>query len=296
MRRRTTEGLASGVLDKVDFSRIRNLASDLLARLRHWAAPALRRSRRVFRFVGYALTAIAAVIAFLAGVNVPQDFWSKAHPWTLVVAAIWVGYVAISESIRRARIETGAQMELRIIAICKTTLVDVARIATVDITQLTVRAYLIRRPPYLLWERVLKCIGSISLRIIPPERSNVVWSRGTGIMGLCWENAEVQHHLRFLAGDTNDIANAAKTLSASDWADLSPLQRGGLSQAQAATLGHYGAILVYPMVDSRGAFRGCIVVEGPSDKLADLCAGEVLDYLEQQQQRIWLTLVAGDRQ
>jgi len=276
-------------------SHARDVASHFLGRVRRWLGPVLNRSRWWFRIGGYLLTAIAAVVAFLAGVNVPQDFWAKDHPWTLIVAAAWVGFVAISESLRRERIETGARVELRIVAICKTTLVDVARLANIELTQLTVRVYVVRRSPYLLWDRVFKCVGSITLRIIPPQRSNVVWTRGTGIMGLCWENAELRGELKYLAGDTAGIAKAAQTMSETEWSGLSPLQRGGLNQAQAASLGHYGAILVYPMTDSDPKFRGCVVVEAPSAKLSELHREDVLDYLEQQQNRIWLTLVAGDR-
>ncbi len=53
--------------------------------------PIARCLRRPARWATYFATAGAAVVAFLAGVNEPADFWTKKYAWSLVLAAVWIG-------------------------------------------------------------------------------------------------------------------------------------------------------------------------------------------------------------
>jgi hypothetical protein len=105
-------------------------------------------------------------------------------------------------------------------------------------------------------------------------------------MGLCWERGE-QGRLELLAADTAEIAAAAQQRSADEWAELSRLEQGGLTQEQARAHSYYGTVVAYPIYDNSRKFRGCIVVEGPAGKRPELTTEDVKDYLEVQQQLAW---------
>ena len=245
----------------------------------------LRPIRHRLGLVGFLLTAAAGVVAFLASVNYPRDFWSQ-RSWVFGPVAGWLFLVAVATPIRQQRLNTNARTELELITVCKTTLVGVAKLAGLAVTELTVRMYFVRRPPSLFGLRVLRCAASLTLQVRPPQRSNILWTRGTGIMGLCWEKGE-HGRLELLAADTAEIAAAARQLTANEWAQLSRLEQGGLTQQQARAHDYYGTVVAYPIYDNSRKFRGCLVVEGAAGKRPELTTDDVKDYLEVQQQLAW---------
>jgi hypothetical protein len=235
------------------------------------------------------------VVVLLTGVNVPAGFWTTEHPWILVLVAVWVGGSVFVGAARREGLEAGARVELRVMDVIKTTLVGVAPLAHLELTQLTVRVFVVRRRwRDLLGTPVLRCAASLTLRLQPPLRSNVRWTRGKGVVGLCWDDAE-QGRGGLLGLDTQELAGIAATAAEAEWAQLTPKERAGLSQAEARRLGHYGVVIAYPIYDSEQRFRGCLVVEGPPGTLQQLTGDDIADYLYQQQRLVWGTLVGGAR-
>jgi hypothetical protein len=231
----------------------------------------------------------------LTGVNVPPGFWTTEHPWILVVVAVWVGGSVLVGAVRRERLDSGARAELRVMDVIKTVLVDVAQLANLGLTDITVRVFVVRhRWIELLGTPVLRCVASLTLRIQPPQRSNITWTRGKGVVGLCWDDAE-RGQVGLLGLDTAALAAIAASLSEAQWAGLTIKQQAGLTQAEARRLGYYGVVVAYPICDSDQRFRGCLVVEGPAGTLMQLTGNNVADYLYRQQRLVWSTLVGGER-
>lgn len=131
----------------------------------------------------------------------------------LVLAAVWIGASTLAGLTNHQRLETTARGELRLIPVVNATLVQVAGLAALRITHVTVRVYVVKRPLALLGVRVLKCAASVTLQTRPPQRSHVLWTRGTGIVGICWDKAE-RERAELVAADTHEIGEAARRLSA----------------------------------------------------------------------------------
>lgn len=79
----------------------------------------LRWIRQHARYAGWLVSAAAAVVVLLTGVNVPAGFWTTENPWILVLVALWVGGSVFVGAARREGLEAGARVELRVMDVIR---------------------------------------------------------------------------------------------------------------------------------------------------------------------------------
>jgi len=99
-----------------------------------------------------------------------------------------------------------------------------------------------------------------------PAPSNITWTKGKGIIGLCWEReAEVHKDLRGACA-----RYPQGNITASRFAEITEDLRQGMSLEELQKMiGKYGEVLAVPMKDRNGSFIGCIAVDIPIDDCGD---------------------------
>lgn len=93
-----------------------------------------------------------------------------------------------------------------------------------------------------------------------PTRSDIVWTRGKGVIGICWETQdEVDRDLRPAC---RRFPNGACTEKR--WKSVGADLRMGMSLDEFRTMiGKYGEVLAVPIKSANGTFLGCVAVDIP---------------------------------
>jgi hypothetical protein len=141
---------------------------------------------------------------------------------------------------------------------------ETLRIALVQIIDLTgldwkaigLNAFMIERRGRWRSELHLRRIGRerISIHPLPSE---VVWTRGKGVIGRCWDlNSDV-------AVDLAKHFAPYQGLTEAEWDALPPDERFGLSYLEFRRTDHLGPVVATPIQKSDGTIVGVVSVDGP---------------------------------
>lgn len=89
--------------------------------------------------------------------------------------------------------------------------------------------------------------------------SSIVWTRGKGVIGECWETGEDVG--RNFARDYALLDGCTRPT----WDALSADFRQGLSYEEFLKTKGHGAVVAVPILNERGRFRGCVSIDAPGD-------------------------------
>ncbi|SDN51375.1 hypothetical protein SAMN05660199_00170 [Klenkia soli] len=93
-----------------------------------------------------------------------------------------------------------------------------------------------------------------------PTPSDITWTRGKGVIGLCWEGQDELH--KDLRPACKKYPNGACTETR--WQSVSPDLRMGMSLEEfRMMIGKYGEVLAMPIKSAKGTFLGCVAVDVP---------------------------------
>ncbi|HEX7125672.1 MAG TPA: hypothetical protein VF406_07810 [Thermodesulfobacteriota bacterium] len=128
--------------------------------------------------------------------------------------------------------------------------------------ELSVNAFLVRRPLRRPWEPILYRIARESVAIHTP--SHIRWTRGKGVIGKCWERRQ-EYGL-----DLEKVHGKLRYCTKEQWRALAPDERIGLSYEEFQKVKHYGAVGAVPILDAKGKFIGCVSVDAPGETFGAL--------------------------
>jgi hypothetical protein len=151
-------------------------------------------------------------------------------------------------------------------------LVQVVQASNLDWTAIGINAFLVRRRYRWVGARVLDRVGRERIRSTPAP-SRVLWSRGKGVIGRCWESGQD------LGFDLREHFAEISDLTADQWADLPHEQRLGLSHDEYLRTRQHGLVVATPVLDRSGKVIGVISADAPSgarDRLWNEQVREVL--------------------
>lgn len=110
-----------------------------------------------------------------------------------------------------------------------------------------------------------------------PVASRVNWKPGKGVIGACVTRGEV------VAYDVGQMYDNLGELSAEEWNQLPADVRLGLGYAEYRDVrDKYDVVVASPVIDDLGVrsqVRGCVALDGPTGRLAELTTDEVLSLL-----------------
>lgn len=214
-----------------------------------------------------AVRSIAAVLAAggTAGTAAQQaGKWSGSPSWVLWSCIAVPGAVAITEQVRLIRAERkaipSAKRQEAVERALVGALLEISDVTDYNKWGIGVTAWVVRR--HGLWRTPrLERLARRRFTDRPPP-SKITWTKGKGIIGLCWElEAEVHRDLRKACEKYPDGNITPERFDATG-GDL----RQGMSLEEFRTMiGRYGEVLAVPMKDKNGVFLGCVAVDVPID-------------------------------
>lgn len=162
-------------------------------------------------------------------------------------------------------------------------LVNVVDASQVDWTSIGVNALLVRRRYRWFGQESLHRVGRERIRSTP-RHSNVVWTRGKGVIGRCWERGQ-DYGL-----DLRAIYAEAAGLTDYEWSNLPPGQPGigeeewaqlpsektfGLSYHDFLRTRHHRVVVATPILDRADRVIGVVSVDSRDAGLDQLFTDEV---------------------
>jgi hypothetical protein len=223
------------------------------------------------------LAATAAVILALNGADVVSS------PTRTVVAAIVVSTTLAAITTiggawaewRRRRL--GARRDLAEFQLEATAWAIVDQVGNaLDYRDLGIAVYGLRRvwwwPPSQRLMRLYRVRASRR-----PATSNIVWRPGKGVIGACVERQDV------VAVDLKQMYDDLGFRTEDEWATVPADMRLGLSYGDYLDVrDKYAVVVASPLIDDSGGrarVRGCVALDGPEGRFADLTTDEVLGLL-----------------
>jgi hypothetical protein len=219
------------------------------------------------------LGASAAVLIGLARIRWPSElFWRDKEPW-VVYAILFSGVVPLAQSgiaeLGEKKRRTELEREDTVRSLLVPSLVYVVRHCNAPWDLTGLQAFLVTG---FLWRK--RQVRIAKLRLASSPESGVVWKKGKGVIGRCWETrASLIENL-----DEAPFSNLA-TVSRENWSTVLPETCYGLTHADYQALGaKYGTVAVVPIMSSRGKYIGCVTLDmPPGERLND--AGKALESL-----------------
>jgi hypothetical protein len=236
---------------------------------------------------GLLIAAATASVAY-ASVNPPTP--PSSQPWW-VYAAIVVLFVAaaLSPAIsawRNYRGSVTGNFVRQVEETLRVPFVQICKSSGQPAWEISAHAFVLRRRRWLPWQRELQQAGRLSLG--RPHGGDVHWTRGKGIIGLCWQQYEADHNNVTVMSDIAAHRRSAMSQPASVWDQLPSSDRLGLTHEEYAKVTADGVILACVIDDSSGGFRGCISLDAPAGTLAQMDKPEVWEAMKQAARSIWL--------
>jgi hypothetical protein len=204
------------------------------------------------------LNGVAVVVIGAARLDWPKGFWIGRTPWVvgavIVAGLVPIVQIVISERGEKAR-RVAIEREQRIEAFLVASLAYAVRHGGADWLNTGIQAFVVKgfwRPRH---------VRAAKVRLGPIPSSGIVWTKGKGIIGRCWETRSPQFedlHAQFAPYQTYDR---------SKWDALGPAERFGLTYDDFQRLGHkYGMVAAVPIVDRRERYIGCVTADTPHDQ------------------------------
>jgi hypothetical protein len=218
------------------------------------------------RVVIRTLPLVAASVASVSMGLYAADIWNLTRSQR-VAAVLVLAVVGLGESLRTAIGGFVRERQLREARWFSETLwallVQVVQASKLDWTDVGVNAFLVRRRYRWIGRKVLKRVGRERIRSLPPP-SSVVWTRGKGVIGACWE------HGIDVSLDLNAHFAGVEESTAEEWSQLSDEERLGLTYEEFQRTRHYGVVVATPVLDRAGRVIGVVSadsLDGPHDRL-----------------------------
>lgn len=204
-----------------------------------------------------ALNGIAVIAVGASRLDWPKGFWIGRTPWVLgalvvtgVVPIVLVVVSEYGEKARRLAIEREQKIETFLVA----SLVYAVRHAGADWLTTGIQTFVVKgfwKPRHV---RVAK------VRLGPIPSSGIVWTKGKGVIGKCWETRTEQYE------DLNARFAPYQAYDRAQWDALPATDRFGLTYDDFQRLGHkYGIVAAVPIVDRNERYIGCVTVDTPHD-------------------------------
>jgi hypothetical protein len=154
----------------------------------------------------------------------------------------------------------------------KGTLVQVVQASGLDWKDVGINAFLVRRRPRWFGTPLLERVGRERIRNTPPP-SNVVWTKGKGVIGRCWATATDQGvNLTALFGPADGLTEA-------EWLARSEEDRLGMTYADYQKTRYHGVVVATPILDRDAEVIGVVSADAPGDAFARLSNDEVREAL-----------------
>ncbi len=215
------------------------------------------------------LRTLPLVVASFASTSLAlheADIWNLTRK-ERVLAVLVLAAVGLTESL--GRVIGGVIRERRLrearwfSETLKALLVQVVQASQLDWTAVGVNAFVVRHRHGWIGRRVLRRVGRERIRSTPVP-SNVLWTRGKGVIGRCWAlGTDLGVDLRDHFADVEDS-------TADEWEELTEEQRLGLSYDDFQRTRQHGVVVATPLLDRRERVIGVISadsLEGPLERL-----------------------------
>lgn len=204
------------------------------------------------------LVAIATTIVLLRGGGVPSGAYWLDSELLFVAAALTLGLSAFAQVVGAYQRERGVAFDAEVLDVLKAAQIRLLETTGLDWRDVGLHAFMVRRRWPRLWQPVLVRVGRWRLRSTPPV-TGIRWTKGKGVIGLCWATAQDAG-----ANLAEDWGDPAGEMTQTQWRELPPERRYGLSYQEYLRVHSYGAIVASPLIVDE-AFRGCVSVDAPGD-------------------------------
>ena len=225
----------------------------------------------------------AVAVAALAGANQPQGFWLRhAFAFYAAVAAIGLSGVIhpLAEAVRDRVVQRALARRYRVETMLRAAFVRIVDQGTIDFRQLGVGAYLVGREHWYSLRQVMVPVGRVRLTATPAFAA-VRWTRGKGVIGVCWQRG------MFAAADLTGLGAFALDALPAEWSALDAQARLGLTLQEARRTSMYKVVAAMPIVVD-GRVQGCVAADGPQGTFAALTSERVKVLLAETAQAVWL--------
>jgi hypothetical protein len=90
-----------------------------------------------------------------------------------------------------------------------------------------------------------------------PQPSHIPWTRGKGVVGLCWETQQI------ITTDTAQMYRDLRQCSKTEWKQLDPGVHLNLRYKEFRRIaGKYAGVVVVPIIDPRTErYKGCVALD-----------------------------------
>lgn len=197
----------------------------------------------------------AGIVVVLAESQTPAGFWGPRDDWVLAARLVLV-FVATLEPARAFTaylVERHARQRAELVEeVLHANLVVLDQMTSAQLKWHDIGIH-VWEVPGMLQRRHLRKVARVRIKREGRGGSRVRWTKGKGAIGYCWETH---------AGCVFDASDFPPR-DREHWESLSEDQKMGLSWSEAQRVKGYGCIVVMPMFDIKGKFRGCVSVDGP---------------------------------
>jgi hypothetical protein len=214
------------------------------------------------RFLVFALPLGGAAAAIAVGLSraawPSADFWTKHGEWIFwaiiaagVIPAAQTTIAELGEKKRRKELEREEYLRSLLV----TALVYVVRECNAVWDLTGVQVFLVTG-----WWRRARQVRVAKVRLASAPPGSVVWTKGKGVIGLCWETRT--SHTAYL--DRPPFSELG-TVPDYRWLEIDERTRYGLSFDEYRAFGRrYGTVIALPIM-SKGKYVGCVTLDMPPE-------------------------------
>ena len=242
--------------------------------------------RLIFRLVPLFAGVLAGVVIALHSTDVVA--FDRGQ---LIAVIIVLALVSFVEGVERVvgglviadRLKQGRQFSETLRAL----LVELVDKTQVDWKSISVSAFLVERRWRWFGPEQLRRVGRERIRSTP-RTSKVVWTRGKGVIGQCWDShRDFGLDLRAIyakaagmtAEEWSNLPDHSTGLTEEEWSNLPHDQRYGLTYDDFVRTRHHSVVVATPILDRSDNVIGVVSVDSrdaPFDRLASPKSRETL--------------------
>lgn len=206
-----------------------------------------------------------------------EPFWEDRKAWALLALGAVAAFTLIEHILAGVRAwfedrrERQASLVQQILYLC---LIQVDEATDDSLEYYNIGLHVWRKGWRLTWRppfgrRQLIKVAKVRLSDTM-QSSRVVWTKGKGVIGKCWETKAVVRR---------DLGSFKPYVSGSQeaWYAAPPDFRLNLTWEEFQRTANYGGVIAAPMLDKRDRFRGCVSVDGPEGTYQTLDTERVRD-------------------
>jgi hypothetical protein len=233
----------------------------------------------------YSVPLLNAVSVFILGsarLNWPsQDFWSNRVQLGCLAASL---VLTVIQTMRQDRGEKARRVELEtenaVKEVLGGSLAFLATYCGADWQTTSLQVFVVKRawfPSWKPWEwGSEKQVRLAKVRLLPSTSSGINWTKGKGLIGVCWTTRAPQWEwLNLKFAPYNNYTRE-------DWATkVTPERVFLLTYDDYQTIkGKYGLVAAVPILDANDRYIGCISMDTPvTDPPASIDRGKAMAFL-----------------